>query len=57
LTKEHGEVLRDLIDLDLLEIVETTAADLEAPAVNVDSSASADDDVVASGADPNAAPE
>jgi hypothetical protein len=57
LTREHKEVLNDLIERDLLEIGETPAADLEAPAVNVDSSAPADDDAVASGADPNAAPE
>jgi hypothetical protein len=42
-----------LIDQDLLEIVETPAAELEAPAVKVDSSAPADNDAVASGADPN----
>jgi len=39
-------VLKDLIDCNLLEIVETPAADLEAPAVNVDSSAPPDDDAV-----------
>jgi hypothetical protein len=36
---------------------ETPAAELEAPAVNVDSSAPADDDAVASGTDPTVAPE
>jgi hypothetical protein len=37
LTSEHKEVLKDLTDRDLLEIVETPAADLEASAVNFDS--------------------
>jgi tRNA A37 threonylcarbamoyltransferase TsaD len=41
LTREHKEDLKDLVDRDLLEIVETPA----------------DDDAVASGADPTVAPE